>query len=147
MMRGRRPGDRRDEGSMALELTILGPVLLAFIALLIAYDHHDQVSGTLESGTRDAARAASQARSPEEAADRVQQIVTSSFDQAPPSCRASQSYEITPVGFPSATTTDVTVTMSCSVSYNDLGWPLIPGSVTVKRSFTSPQDPYVGIVP
>jgi Flp pilus assembly protein TadG len=132
---------------MALELTIMAPVILAFIALFIAYDHHDQVVGVLEGGSRDAARAASQSRSGAEVDARVQEIARQAFDQAPPSCRATQSVVLTPANYPQPDDVDVTVTLRCSVTYNDLGWPLIPGSVDVTRSFTSPKDAEIGILP
>ncbi len=150
-----------DEGSMALELTILAPALLILLALFLAYGRHEQAIGVLEGGARDAARAASQSHSAAEVDARVQAIAEDAFGRAPKSCfdsatrggvPTSAALQLAKDSTPGTATdptvfSTYTVTLSCSVTYNDLGWPLIPGSVTLTRSFASPVDPFVGTGP
>ncbi|MGF7238104.1 MAG: TadE/TadG family type IV pilus assembly protein [Frankia sp.] len=128
---------------MALELAIIAPALLAVIALILSYGRYSQVTGLLESAARDGARAATQSRSLPEARQRLDAITADTLRRAAPSCRDSASDQIDSPAFQAGD--DVTVTVSCTVSYSDLGIWGAPGSTTVRRSFVSPLDPYRGV--
>jgi Flp pilus assembly protein TadG len=133
-------GAARDAGSLALELAVLAPALLAIIGLLFTYGRYAQVSGVLEAASRDAARAATQARSLDEARDRVDTITRETLRRAPGSCQDSATDEI--VGGVFQPGMNVTVEVRCTVSFSDLGAWGVPGDVTVVRRFASPLDPY-----
>jgi Flp pilus assembly protein TadG len=128
---------------MALELAIVAPALLALLALILSYGRYAQVTGLLESAARDGARAATLSRSLPEAQRRLDSIVTDALKGAAPSCRKSASDDVQGTAFQPGD--DVTVTVSCTVSYSDLGMWGAPGSTTVRRSFASPLDPYRGV--
>ncbi|MFN0284864.1 MAG: TadE/TadG family type IV pilus assembly protein, partial [Kineosporiaceae bacterium] len=50
---------RRERGSMAVEVVILTPVLVAFILLVVAFGRYVTARGDVEAVARDAVRAAS----------------------------------------------------------------------------------------
>ena len=130
---------RGDAGSLAVELAFLMPVLMLLLALLFGYGRVAQVSGALEAGTRDGARAASQARSLAEAQDAAEDAVIASMGKAADECAGgSPSVKIRngllEPGFP------VTVTAACTYPLGDV-LPGVPGSTNVSSSFTSPVDP------
>lgn len=134
----RRPGRTggTDSGSVALEFTLVAPVLLLLIGLLLAYARVAQVSATLDAGVRDAARSATQSRSAGAAHERAGEVVRTSL--GPGDCADSLTVdEIAPL----VPGTAVTVTARCTYSLADLGLPGLPGSLTVHSSFSSPLDP------
>jgi Flp pilus assembly protein TadG len=137
-------GDRRrgERGSLAIEMAIITPSLLLFFGLIYAYGRAAQVNGTLESGTRDAARSATIARSYDEAQERAETVVRAAITDMPRSCqntvRVSVSRNFQP-GEP------ITVDVECDYLLSDLGLPGAPGDITAKSSFTSMLDPYRGL--
>lgn len=135
-----RPRDER--GSLALEMALLAPFLLLIVALIYAYGRVGQVNGTLESGTRDAARSATMARSADEASRTATQVVRQALANAPAACRTSLDVHLVGDFLPGE---PVTVNASCTYSVSDLGLPGAPGSLTAKSSFTSMLDPYRGL--
>jgi Flp pilus assembly protein TadG len=129
----RPPGD---EGSVALEFTLVAPALFLLIALLLAYARVTQVSATLDSGVRDAARAATTARSPAAAQRRAYAVVHDAV--GPGNCADSLVVQPIPEFVAGRA---VTITARCSYSVADLGLPGLPGSLSVTSSFASPLDP------
>ena len=140
---GRSRDRPQDRGSIAVELAFLMPLLLLMLSLLYGYGRVAQANGTMEAGTRDGARAASQARSAAEARDAAERAVRSSLGPGATDCLQTLDVELrdglfTP-GFP------VTVTARCRYPLGDLGLPGVPGTVRVSSSFTSPLDPNRGV--
>jgi Flp pilus assembly protein TadG len=137
----RRP--RGEGGSIAVELVFLMPLFLLLLALLYGYGRVAQVNGTMEAGTRDAARSASQARSAAEAEQAAERAVLSSLGAAGAACRDTLEVRLRDgvfrAGFP------VTVEATCTYPLGDLGLPGVPGTVQVSSSFTSPVDPNRGV--
>lgn len=129
----RPPGD---EGSVALEFTLVAPALFLLIALLLAYARVTQVSATLDSGVRDAARAATTTRSPAAAQQRAHTVLHDAV--GPGNCADSLVVQPIPEF---AAGRAVTITARCSYSVADLGLPGLPGSLSVTSSFASPLDP------
>lgn len=133
---------RGDRGSAAVELALVMPLLLAMLSLVYGYGRVAQVSGTLEAGTRDAARSASQARSALEAEQVAESAVLTSLNGVPQRCLDTLDVGLRGglfrSGFP------VTVTARCSYSLADL-LPGVPGSLQAASSFTSPLDPNRGV--
>lgn len=132
----------RDAGSMAVELTIIMPLLLLMLSLVYAYGRVAQMNGTLEAGTRDGARSASQARSALEAQAVAEQAVRSSLPAGAQECLSSLDVGLRDGVFQAGL--PVTVTATCSYPLGDLV-PGVPGSVTASSSFTSPVDPNRGV--
>lgn len=133
-----------DRGSMAVELALVAPMLLLLLALVYGYGRVAQVNGVMEAGTRDAARAASQARTVQDAERVARDAVLSSLPAAGERCVASLQVVVVGVfeaGFP------VKVRAQCRYPLGNLGLPGVPGEVTVSSSFSSPVDPQRGLEP
>lgn len=136
---------RGDDGSMALELTLLAPAFFLMLALVLAYGRYAAVTGLTESAARDSARAATQSRSYDDASDRVARITADTLRDAPPSCRDTGSGKLDNNDF--APGLFITVVVTCDLDYSDLGLPGAPGTQKITRKFTSPLDPYRGVRP
>ena len=139
-----RPAARRrsESGSLAIEMAMLAPSILLIFALIFVYGRAAQVNGTLESGTRDAARSVTLARSYDDALDRARAVLLDALKDAPQSCQNTIDLRI--VG-PYEAGRAVTVDASCTYGISDLGLPGAPGTITAKSSFTSMLDPYRGL--
>ena len=141
-MRWRSGPARPDRGNAALELVILGPVLLFLLGLLIAAGRTSIAQGSVAAAARDAARQASIARDPAAAraaalASAAQALGRDSIDCTPVVTVNTGGFAVG-VGLPARVTARVT----CQVPLSDLLVPGMPGSRTLRASFTSPLDPY-----
>jgi Flp pilus assembly protein TadG len=133
---------RSESGSLAIELAMLTPSILLIFALIFVYGRAAQVNGTLESGTRDAARSVTLARSYDDAVDRAHAVLLDALKDAPQSCQNTLDVRI--VGTYEAGE-PVTVDADCTYDISDIGLPGAPGTITAKSSFTSMLDPYRGL--
>ncbi len=134
---------RRDErGSLAGEMAVIIPSILLIFGLIYAYGRAATVNGTLESGTRDAARSATIARSYDEARDRAREVVREAILDLPRSCQQSVSVQVSDTFEPGE---PVTVDVECTYALSDLGLPGAPGDITARSSFTSMLDPNRGV--
>ena len=133
---------RGQEGSLAVELAFIAPIFLVLLSLVYAYGRVAQVNGTLEAATRDAARAASQSRTVEDADERVRSTISGALGTGAPACQ--QTLEAGVVGLFQAGV-PVRVKAVCEYALDDLGLPGIPGTVTVSSTFSSPIDPNRGV--
>jgi Flp pilus assembly protein TadG len=137
---------RREAGNAPLELMILAPVIMLLICLVIAAGRTTIAQGSVDAAARDAARQASIARSPEAAVAAAYASARSELSgenlNCTPVIQMPGVYRdfAAPVGTPAAVTARVT----CRVSLADLLIPGLPGSKTLRASFTSPIDPYRG---
>jgi hypothetical protein len=132
LLRGRR--DQR--GSMAVEIVILAPVMLAFLMLIAAAGRLVAVKGDLEAASRDAARAASLERDPTSASSAARSVVSDSLDVQSIDCQPpSLGGNFVAGGY-------VSVNLTCRVSYDGLGLIGLPGSVEVKATSDAPIDTY-----
>jgi Flp pilus assembly protein TadG len=136
------PRRRTQDGSLAIEMAMLAPSLLVIFALIFVYGRAAQVNGTLESGTRAAARSVTLARSYDEAVDSAKAVLIEAMKDAPMSCQNSLNVRI--VGTYEAGE-PVTVDADCTYDISDLGLPGAPGDITTSSSFTSMLDPYRGL--
>jgi hypothetical protein len=131
-----------EAGSLAIELAMVAPGILMIFALIFAYGRAGQVNGTLESGTRDAARSATMARSYDEARDRAKAVLLDAIKDTPQSCQDSMDVDIVGDYEPGE---PITVSARCTYNLSDLGLPGAPGDLTAESSFTSMLDPYRGL--
>jgi len=123
-------------------MVILTPVLLLLFMFLLACGRYFQSSSLLESAARDGARSASQARSLNEAQGRVDDAVNRTMSQAVKSCKETASGTIT-TAFTAGAPLSVEVT--CTINYRDLGLLGLGGDTTITKRFTSSLDPYRGV--
>lgn len=141
-------GEVSQRGSMALELTIIAPILLMIFFLFLAFGRYGQVSSLVEQAARDSARTATQTRSETEMAMAVEQVRDEATGQLPASCANTLQESVSFDGAAGVESFSrgafVTVTYSCTVDYSDLmlpGW----GSHEITKSFTSRLDPNRGV--
>jgi Flp pilus assembly protein TadG len=134
---------RADSGNAALELVVLAPVLLALLGLVIAAGRTTVAQGSVDAAARDAARQASIALGPAAAADAGQASAQAALARDGLDCTSllvsvDTGQFSNPVGQPAT----VTARVSCIVPLADLALPGLPGSATLRATFSSPLDLY-----
>lgn len=136
---------RDERGSLTLELVALAPVLVLLLWLVGAFSLRAMVAhAQVDGAARDAARAASIARSSTGARRAAALAAASSLQQARRTCASVQVTTHTERFRPGGT---VAVTVACIVRLRDLGLPLVPGGRTTNATYTAPVDLYRGIQP
>jgi len=135
-------GPRSDRGSAALELVVLAPVIMFLVGLVIAAGRTSVAQGSVDAAARDAARQASLAFSAPAARQAAVSSARAALRADGLRCRPEITVDVAgfsvPVGQPAA----VSATVSCTVRLSDLLVPGVPGSRTLRATFTSPLDPY-----
>ena len=141
-MRRRRPGQR---GSISVELAVLAPGLALLLLLVAAGARVVEVQGHIDGAARDAARAASIARSYGQAVTAAQQAAQA--DLGPTSLCTPGTVGVQLAGYPAVPVTtapgDVTVTVTCQVDMS----PFKTLGFGVTKRFTgqavAPLDPFM----
>ena len=126
---------RRDRGSMAVEVVLMAPVMMAFIVLVVAGGRYVGVRGDIEAAARDAVRAASMednADAGEAVANEIAAASLQHLDRCQPAALGGQ---FAPGG-------TITVTVTCDVSYDGLGLIGLPGAATLTATSSAPIDTY-----
>lgn len=150
--RGGRGPAAADRGSISVELAVLAPALALLLLLLAAGARVVEVQGHIDGAARDAARAASIARSPGEAVAMAQQAATADLSATSwclPNTVRSQVHGFSQGGpLPGGAAagggvSDVTVTVSCQVNMS----PFTALGFRASRNFSgqavAPLDPFV----
>ncbi len=135
---------RAEHGSAALELVVLTPALLAVLLLVLAAGRLTTAAGQVDAAARDAARAASLARTLPAAQTAAQHTATADLTGTGLHCQDSTvivrgDYTAGP-GVPAS----VTVTVGCTVDLHDLALPGLPGTKTLSSTYTAVLDTYRG---
>lgn len=132
-----------DEGSLTLELAVLAPALLILLAFVVAAGRVELAGGTIDAAARDAARAASLARSAPAAQAAALATARRSLSDQRVDCR-NLSVQIDTAAFsaPLGTPSTVRVSITCVVPLADIALPGLPGTKSLRADFTSPVDPY-----
>jgi TadE-like protein len=133
---------RAQDGSAALELVVLAPVLLALLGLVIAAGRTSVAQSSVDAAARDAARQASIALSPAAAetdglASARAALRRDGLDCRPVVSVDTDGFNVAP-GLPAV----VSATVSCTVPLSSLYLPGLPGSHTMSFTFSSPLDIY-----
>lgn len=133
-----RHGDRDtgQRGSMAIEIVILTPVLIAFTLLVVAGGRFVGRQGDVDSAARDAARAASVERTSDSAVAVARTVAAASL----PAGAACQPAAVDTSNW--ARGGSVGVTIRCQVSYSGLGLIGLPGSARVEGGSTAPLEQF-----
>ncbi|WP_312881228.1 TadE family protein [Actinomadura alba] len=132
-------GRGASRGSMALELALLTPVLIAFMMLMVGVGRMVEAQSQIDGAARDGARAASVGRTRGDAvafADRASRetLKTRDWCQGGPRVGPDLS-EWAPGG-------QVTVTVTCDVDLGGMTLIGLPGSKTMTGTATVPLDTY-----
>ncbi|GEL98895.1 TadE/TadG family type IV pilus assembly protein [Cellulomonas terrae] len=136
MSAGRRPAEHeRDRGSMAVEIVVLVPVLLAMLFLIVAFGRYVSAEGDAQAMARDAVRAATLERDRDSAVVAARTVAASAV---PPSltCRPAALRGVFEQG------ATLTVDVDCTVSWSELGFIGLPGTARVEASSSAPLDEY-----
>jgi len=131
----------QEKGSATLELVVLTPVLVGLLLLVVAAGRLVDARSTLVGAARSAARAATTARTPEQAR-RAASAITDSRSAPGPQCGhlavTVDTREFRPGG-------TVTATITCTVSLTDLVGLNLPGSRTLTAAATEPLDTFARV--
>lgn len=131
-----------DRGSLSVEFVIVTPMIFIVLALIYAFGRVAEVNGVLDTGTRDAARVATQANSYQQADAAAKQVVRQEVGTGSKKCQ--DTLQVTVAGGDAANFRPgrpITVTATCTYALSDLGIPGAPASLTVSSQFTSFLDP------
>jgi Flp pilus assembly protein TadG len=135
---------RRDQnGSAAVEITMLVPALLITLGLLVVGGRVWFARTTVNEAAHASARAASLARSADEAVAAGRSAGSQSLTTGGLRCD-STTVEVNAAAFgvPVGTPATVTATVSCRVRFGDLLLPGLPGSVDLEASGATALDTY-----
>src|SRR5215469_7967038 len=135
----RRPGE---DGSAALELVMLAPVLLALLCLVIAAGRTSIAQGSVDAAARDAARQASIALTPAAARLSGQLSAEAALRSDGLDCDPVVAVDTSQFAIPPGEPAFVTAIVSCTVSLANLALPGLPGTARLQATFTSPLDIY-----
>ena len=144
--RGRMARVCGSRGSLSVELVVLAPALALLLLLLGAGGRVVEVQGHIDGAARDAARAASLARSSVQAAQLARQAAVA--DLGSTSWCTPRSISVQVSGYPAAgplpgSGADVAVTVSCAVNMS----PFSALGFTARMRFTgqavAPLDPFM----
>ena len=140
--RRRLGGRASDEGSTVVEVVILAPALALFLGLIIAGGRLAVAHQAVEAAAAQAARAASIARTQDEALTAAQSAATSALGAQGLNCVASEvSVDVAGFATPAGTPASVGATVTCQVSLADT-LPGLPGSLGVTATVRSALDTY-----
>jgi Flp pilus assembly protein TadG len=125
--------ERRERGSMAVEVVILVPVLVAVMMLVVAFGRYVDIRGNVEAAARDAVRAASYERDRFSAQLAAQAVA----NQSVPSHTTCEPVSLQGT-FAAGET--ITVQLTCRVSFDGLGLLGLPGSAPISGQSSAPLD-------
>ncbi|WP_456789704.1 TadE family protein [Cellulomonas sp. P5_C5] len=127
--------NERERGSMAVEIVVLVPVLLAMIFLIVAFGRYVAAEGDTEAMARDAVRAATLERDRDSAVDAARAVAASAVPSTM-NCRPAELRGVFANG------EMLTVDVDCTISWSELGFIGLPGTARVEASSSAPLDEY-----
>lgn len=129
----------RDSGTTSIELVLVAPVFLAVLLLVVGLGRIVEAEGRVQGAARDAARAASLARTGTLAEQAARAAASQNLTERSVSC---SSFGVT------VDTADFrpggSVSVSCAASLSGLGLSGLPGSRTLSAAATAPLEIYRG---
>lgn len=143
-MRRMRAAVRRDRGSAAIEAAVVAPVLIAFLSLVFLVGRLVLARSAVDEAARDAARQASLSR--DAATARSTAVTTGEATLRQNNLHCSDLHVTPDPDLPDqfakqvGQLAQIHVTVTCVVSYADLGMPGLPGTKTITSEFWSVID-------
>lgn len=135
-----RAGGQR--GAAAIELVLVTPVLIVLLMFVVAGGRVADARGQVDGAARDAARAATLARSATGAEREGTNAAETRLHDAGVECR-SLVVQVDATRFAAGGT--VTATVTCAVDLGDLTLLAIPGTRSVTAAAAEPVDVYRGV--
>lgn len=135
--RGRRAAD--ESASATVELTLLTPLLVALLLFIVAMGRFAEARFEVDDAARDAARAASMARSAGEARLMAEQAAADTLDAGGVTCR-TMTVELDLSDFRPGG--NVAADVACVVDLADVGLIRLPGAKTLAASSVSVVDTF-----
>jgi Flp pilus assembly protein TadG len=132
----------RERGSVTTELVILTPVLIALLLFVVGLGRLAAARSDVDAAARDAARAASLARSAEEAERAGTAAARATLTEGGVTCRRLL-VDIDRSGFGAGGVARANVT--CLVQLEALTGVRVPGAQTVRASFAEAVDVHRGL--
>ncbi|HEY8722154.1 TadE/TadG family type IV pilus assembly protein [Pengzhenrongella sp.] len=132
-----------ERGSATIEIVILTPAVLLLLGLIIFAGRLQIAAGAVEYAAASAAREASLARTPDGARTAATAAGTDSLRNQDLRC-VTRSVVLDVSGFarPVGQPAQVTATVTCTVAFDDLAIPGLPGSKTLTAQASSALDRY-----
>lgn len=131
-----------DGGSITVEMVLLAPVVFAIFCFVVGLGRLDEAHGQLVGAARDAARAASDARSPVDAVTAATSTAHADLATAGLMCRDASVHVDTAQFIAGGI---VSVTVSCTTDLSDVTISGLPGAKTLIASASAPLDRYRGV--
>jgi Flp pilus assembly protein TadG len=119
--------------------------MIALLLLMVAFGRVIDADGAVDSAARAAARAASLERDAGSAQSKAQAAAARSLEGEGITCRTS-SVTVDTAGYSLdiGIEANVTASIACTADLSDIGLPGLPGSKTLRASWTSPIDTFRG---
>lgn len=132
---------RGEEGSAAIELVLVTPLLLLFLLVAVAFGRLADTRLQVNDAASQAARAASIARDPRSASTAAHRTAVASLAGHRLTCQPVAVSVDTSTFHPGGA---VTARITCTVALADLAPLPLPGAETIQATATSPIDVYRG---
>jgi Flp pilus assembly protein TadG len=129
-----------EQGSTALELVLLTPVLILLLLLVVAVGRTIDARERIQDAAHSAARAATLAATPYQAETDAEQTAAQALDQAGVTCSPMSVSADVGALTPGST---IAVTVSCQVSTTGISGLELPTTIT--STFRSVVDQYAGV--
>lgn len=133
--------DLAERGSVTVELALITPVLLTLLLLTVSLGRMAAARSDVDAAARDAARAASLARSTNQAIDDGTDAARRTLTEGGVTCRKLM-VAIDADSFRAGGS--VRATVSCDAELETLSGIGLPGSRTISSTFVEPVDLYRG---
>jgi Flp pilus assembly protein TadG len=134
--------DQQHVGAASLELALVTPALIALLLFVVLGGRLAQARADVDRAARDAARAASLARTSAAANDDAVATVRSTLREGDVTCRTLNVDVDTTAFVPGGS---VRATVGCVVDLGDLSLLGVPGARTLTATFAQPVDSFRGI--
>lgn len=136
--------ERGSRGSASVELALWAAPVAVVLAMLLGAGRVVMAGGQVEQAAADAARTASIARTAGEALSQAQDTATDSLAATGPACLGggTVAVDVSEFGTPPGLPAQVSVTVTCTVTFDELGIPLLAGTRTLSATAVSPLDIY-----
>lgn len=138
-----RKADRaRDAGNAAIEVAILAPLFIAFLAGLLVAMRVQQGSAVVAQAAADAARHASIARTATQAHTDATSSAMATLRERGLHCTPTVRLDLSGFHRPVGQAGTVSANVTCVIRLSDIALPGMPGSRTVTKTHRSPIDLY-----